>query len=142
MVVFSTKIIDEVLKKMEQNRHSVHDLLYHLVFCPKFRTPIFSDESKGRVRSILSYYARLAGARVITSAVLQDHVHIVLRIPPQFSITSVICLIKTRSSKQFRKEPLLTDLFPPHGPAWQRGFCIVSVGGNKSIVDAYVDRQK
>ena len=127
---------------MERNRHSVHDLQYHVVFVPKCRKAIFTDPVKGRVETILRFYARSAGARVLQVAVMPDHVHLIVRIPPQFCVATVIGQVKERSAKRFRMEPLLQPIVPATGPVWARGYCVVSFGADHKIVERYVNNQK
>ena len=73
---------------------------------------------------------------------VQDHVHIMIRIPPKYSVAEVVGYIKGKSAiavaRQFggRKRNFTGEKF------WARGYAVSTVGFNVDQVKAYVKNQE
>ncbi len=74
----------------ESLNHSKWDCKYHIVFIPKCR----KKELYGKVRKYLgNVFHELAfqrGSKIIEGHMVQDHVHMLIKIPPKYSVAEVI----------------------------------------------------
>jgi len=70
----------------------------------------------------------------------QDHLHMVMVIPPKYSISSVIGKLKSQSSSHLRKSfSWLSKVYWNENLVWSPGFFVSSVGLDEETVKNYVD---
>ncbi len=106
-------------------------LFYHLIWTTKNRLPLISPRIEESLYSYLTYKAGELGCRVLAINGLEDHVHLVIEIPPKAAVATVVRRLKGASSHEF------ADLF------WQRGYGALTVGEeNLAVALEYVRRQK
>ena len=122
------------------SKHSVFNLNYHIVFCPKRRKPVLVDDIANDLKSIIYSTVEEIGCQVETCEIMPDHVHIFIRSLPTISPHRIVKDIKGRSSRILRqKYPQLLKL-----PAlWSRSYYAGSVGYvSESVVKMYIENQK
>ena len=122
--------------------HSRWDCKYHVVFIPKCRKKALY----GKIRKFLGpIFHELAGQRnskVIEGHMVQDHVHIMISIPPKYSVAEVIGYMKGKSAiavarqfggrqRNFNGERL-----------WARGYAVSTVGFEAEKIRAYIKNQE
>ena len=122
--------------------HSKWDCTYHIVFVPKNR----KKQLYGKVRKFLGpVLHELAGQRrskIIEGHMVQDHVHMVIEIPPKYSVAEVIGYMKGKSAiavaRQFggRKRNFNGEKL------WARGYAVSTVGFEKQKITKYVQNQQ
>ena len=126
----------------ESLSHSRWDCKYHVVFIPKCR----KKELYGKIRKFLGpIFHELAGQRgskITEGHMVQDHVHMLIKIPPKHSVAEVIGYIKGKSAiavaRQFggRKRNFNGERF------WARGYCVSTVGFEEAQIRAYIKNQE
>ncbi len=80
---------------------------------------------------------------VIKVNVQEDHVHIVIVIPPRIAVANAIQFIKTRSAKELKaKFPFLQKTYSRKLGIWSRGYCVSCIGMDKKEILAYVEHQE
>lgn len=113
--------------------------LYHLVFTPKFRRAIFTDDMlKQRLLCHLEHIARLKKIQLCNVNVQPDHVHLLIELPRHVSIAKAVQLLKWYTSCHLRREfpELRTE------PAlWAIRYFYRSVGGDAPAVAEYIEDQ-
>ena len=112
------------MSTFESLSHSKWDCKYHVVFIPKGR----KKSLYGKIRTFLGpVFHELAGQRrseIMEGHMVQDHVHMLIRIPPKYSVSEVIGYIKGKSAitvaRQFggRKRNFNGEKF------WARGYAV------------------
>ncbi len=122
--------------------HSKWDCKYHVVFIPKNRKKVLY----GNIRKFLGpVFHELAGQRnskIMKGAMVQDHVHMLISIPPKYSVAEVIGYIKGKSAiavarqfsgrtKNFNGESL-----------WARGYAVSTVGFEETQIKGYIQNQQ
>ncbi|MBL8676123.1 MAG: IS200/IS605 family transposase [Alphaproteobacteria bacterium] len=126
----------------ESLSHSKWICKYHIVFVPKNRRKVLY----GKVRKYLGpVFHQLAGQReckIIKGSMVQDHVHMLIQIPPKHSVAEVIGYIKGKSAiavarqfgdkkKNFNGEKL-----------WARGYAVSTVGFEEAQIKSYIKHQE
>ena len=126
----------------ESLAHSKWDCKYHIVFIPKGRKKVLY----GKIRQFLGpKFHELAGQReskIVEGHMVQDHVHMLIKIPPKYSVASVIGYMKGKSAiavarqfggkqRNFNGESL-----------WARGYAVSTVGFNEIEIRAYIKHQE
>ncbi len=94
---------------LKRSSHAVYDTTYHLVWCPKYRKKVFSeDEVRERAGQIIREIGEEYGFEIEEMEVAEDHVHILVSFPPKHSIGEVVGIIKSISGRElFREFPRL-----------------------------------
>ena len=126
----------------ESLSHSKWECKYHVVFIPKGR----KKELYGKIRSFLGpvfpELAQQRGSTILEGHMVQDHVHMLVKIPPKYAVAEVIGYIKGKSAiavaRQFggRKRNFNGERL------WARGYAVWTVGFEESQVRSYIRHQE
>jgi putative transposase len=126
----------------ESLSHSRWDCKYHVMFVPKNRKKVLY----GKIRKFLApLFHELAGQRnskIIKGNMVQDHVHMLIAIPPKYSVAEVIGYIKGKSAigvaRQFsgRTQNFNGERF------WARGYAVSTVGFEENQIKGYIKHQQ
>ena len=126
----------------ESLSHSRWDCKYHVVFIPKCR----KKGLYGKIRKFLGpVFHELAGQRrsqILEGHMVQDHVHMLIRIPPKYSVAEVIGYIKGKSAiavaRQFggRRRNFNGEQF------WALGYAVSTVGFEEEQIRKYIRNQE
>lgn len=85
-------------------QHTVHLIVYHIIWCPKRRRKVLQGKVAERFEQIVHEVAHENAWEVIELAIQPDHVHLFLRSNPYTLPTDMARLIKGRSSHVLREE--------------------------------------
>lgn len=78
--------------------HTRWECKYHLVFAPKYRRQIVYGKIKADVARILSELCKRKGIEIIEEECCRDHIHMLVRIPPKYSVSEIMGYLKGKSS--------------------------------------------
>ena len=122
--------------------HSKWDCKYHVVFVPKYRRKVLY----GKIRAFLGpVFHELAGQKrccIVEGHLVQDHVHMLIEIPPKYAVSQVIGYLKGKSAiaiaRQFsgRKRNFNGEVF------WARGYAVSTVGFEEAQIKHYIRHQE
>ena len=112
----------------ESLSHSRWDCKYHIVFIPKGRKKALYGKIRKFLGPVFHELARQRGSTIVKGHMVQDHVHMLIKIPPKHSIAEVVGYIKGKSAiavarqfggrqRNFNGERL-----------WARGYAVSTVG--------------
>ena len=116
-------------KAFKRLSHTIYECKYHIVFCPKYRFRILEGEVAGfvlkNVYQLLGYKEKV---EVLEANVQPDHVHMVVSIPPKYSVSSLMGYLKGKLALRLfqRYEKLGKRYWGRH--IWSRGYCVSTVG--------------
>ena len=121
--------------------HSVYNLGYHVVFCPKYRRKVLIDGIDERLKELLEEKASELEITIESMEVMPDHVRLFIRSKPTYAIHFVVNQLKGYSSVKLRKEfPKLRSRLPT---LWTRSYFVESVGRiSEETVRKYIENQK
>lgn len=85
-------------KDINSLEHSKWRCQYHIVFAPKYRRQIIYREIKADIGYILRELCKRKGIEIIEARACPDHIHMLLSIPPKYSVASVVGYLKGKSS--------------------------------------------
>lgn len=130
--------------RFRKSAHAIYKTEYHLVWIPRYRRRIFVKGVKQYTEKLLSTIPELSpDIEVIKLNVQDDHVHIVIVIPPRIAVASVVQFVKTRSAKMLKaKFPFLQRTYARKEGIWSRGYCVSCMGLNEKEILAYVEHQE
>ena len=114
---------------------------YHIVFAPKFRRKVIYGQLKRDIANILSMLCKRKGVEIIEAEMCRDHVHMLVRIPPNISVSSFIGYLKGKSTLMIFERH--ANLKYKYGSRhfWCRGYYVDTVGRNKNAIAAYIKNQ-
>jgi len=126
----------------ESLSHSKWDCKYHIVFVPKCRKKRLYGAIRKFLGPVFHELAKQRGSTIIKGNMVQDHVHMLISIPPKYSIAEVIGYIKGKSAiavarqfgnkkKNFNGERL-----------WARGYAVSTVGFEEQTIQNYIKNQE
>ena len=81
-------------RKNNTTAHTTWNCKYHIVFAPKFRRKVFYGEKRLEIGKILRKLCEWYGVNIVEAEVCVDHVHLLLEIPPKYSVSSVVGYLK------------------------------------------------
>ena len=125
-------------------RSQVYKHFYHLVFVTKYRRGVFTKEILDRVHIIFKETCVQMDCELLEYNGEDDHIHILISIPPKHSVTNVVSKLKGKSSYFIRKEfwdHIKKKLWGEH--FWSPSYCSVTCGGAPlDIIKKYIDNQR
>ena len=123
----------------QHEQHSVHLVVYHIIWCPKRRRRVLVGPVRTRLEQIIHEVAEEHDWTVLELAIRPDHVHLFIRANPYTLPSDIPRLIKGRSSHDLRKE------FPPLlklPSLWTRSFFLSTAGNvSQETIRTYIERQ-
>ena len=126
---------------MNSLAHTKWECKYHLVFAPKYRRQVICGKIKADVAQILSTLCKRKGIEIIEAECCKDHVHMLVRIPPKYSVSEIMGYLKGKSSLMiFEKHANLKYKYG-NRHFWCRGYYVDTVGKNTKKIQEYIANQ-
>jgi len=126
-----------------RTKHAVYDLKYHLVWIPKYRKHVLSEEVSEYLKEVFQQIAEEYEFRIDTMEVMEDHVHVFVEAPPRYSPAQVVQILKSVSGREvFKKFPKLRKRLWA-GEFWSDGYFVRSVGDKVTadMIRKYIEYQ-
>lgn len=121
--------------------HTTWECKYHLVFAPKYRRQVIYGKLKADIAQILSTLCKRKGIEIIEAECCKDHVHMLVRIPPKYSVSEIMGYLKGKSSLMiFEKHANLKYKYG-NRHFWCRGYYVDTVGKNTKKIQEYIANQ-
>lgn len=124
-------------------RGYVYSLQYHIVWCTKYRKPVFVSGLEKETETYIRQTAADLQAKVIAMEVMPDHIHLLLDCKPQFMPSDAIKILKGNTARWlFLKHPeLKSQLWGGH--LWNPSYFIATVS-DRSIdqIKNYIANQR
>ena len=122
--------------------HSVWKCKYHIVWCPKYRYKVLHGAIGTSIREIMRQLCEWKKIEIVEGSVQPDHVHLVLSIPPKYSVSEVVGFLKGKSA--IKVFDLHADLKKRYWGRhfWAKGYCVSTVGLDEEKIRKYVKWQQ
>ena len=122
--------------------HSKWLCKYHIIFTPKYRRKIIYNKYRESIRDIIKSLCSYKGIEILEGHLMPDHVHLLLSIPPKYSVSSVMCYLKGKSSLLiFECHANLKYQFG-NRHFWSIGYYVSTVGSNEATIRKYIQDQE
>ena len=121
--------------------HSKWNCKYHVVFASKYRRMVIYNKIKVDIGKILRKLCDQKGVKIIEAEACPDHIHMLLSIPPKYSVAEIMGYLKGKSSLMifYRHANLRYKYGNRH--FWCRGYYVDTVGKNKKKIAEYIRNQ-
>lgn len=114
-----------------------HGILLQVIFSTKYRKPYLVDEWRDDLLAYIGGIVKDHTSTLAKAGGIEDHVHLLLRVHPQFAISKTVQLLKINSSKWINEQRKLSGKFE-----WQRGYGAFSVSQSMAeTVKDYIAEQ-
>lgn len=123
--------------------NSVYFCEYHLVFPTKYRHKIFNEGVfaylEGILKNLKKYYPDIDILEINHD---EDHIHILVSIPPKLSVGEVVRIVKANTSRALKvKFDHLKQVYWGTTAIWSEGYFVSTVGINEEIIKKYIQKQ-
>ena len=121
--------------------HTTWNCKYHIIFAPKYRRQIIYRKLKKDIGQILRTLCERKQVEILAAEACPDHIHLLLKIPPKYSVSSVMGFLKGKSSLMiFDRHANLKYKYGRRN-FWCRGYFVDTVGKNEKRIAEYVKNQ-
>ena len=130
------------MQTYESLKHTTWDCKYHVVFIPKCRRKVLYQGIRQELGTVFRSLAEQWECRVEEGHLMPDHVHMLLSVPPKYSVSNVMGFIKGKSAIHIarvyagRRRNYVGQHF------WARGYWVATVGKNEAAVHQYIQDQE
>ena len=121
--------------------HTKWNCKYHIVFAPKYRRKVFYGEKRAEIGKILRELCNWKKVNIINAEVCSDHVHMLVEIPPKYSVSSFMGFLKGKSSIMIYEKWGNMKYKYRNREFWCRGYYVDTVGKKTKAIDAYISNQ-
>ena len=122
--------------------HTQWECKYHVVFIPKYRRKVLYGQLRRYLGDLFRQLATQRESRVEEGHLMADHVHMMVSIPPKYSVAQVVGYIKGKSAIHIartfgeRKRNFVGQHF------WARGYFVSTVGRDEHVIREYIRKQE
>jgi putative transposase len=125
----------------QSSSHSTWDCKYHVVFSCKYRTKKLYGGLRQELRDVFVKLSLQKGCRIEEGKLMADHVHMLISIPPKYSVAHIVGYLKGKTAiyvanKYARKRKYKGYHF------WARGYFVSTTGYNEHVVRRYIQNQE
>ena len=121
--------------------HTKWNCKYHIVFAPKYRRKVFFEEKRLEIREILRTLCAWKGVDIIEGERCPDHVHLLLSIPPKYSVSSFMGYLKGKSATMIYQKWGNMKFAYRNREFWCTGYYVDTVGKNTQAIKEYIEKQ-
>lgn len=126
-------------EKYIHESHTVHHVLYHIIFCTKRRKKVLEGAVHDRLKQIIEEVVEENHWSIKNVAIQPDHVHLFIQSNPYTVPTDIARLIKGRSSHDLREEFLSLKKMPS---LWTRSTFYATAGHvGQETISKYIENQ-
>ena len=129
--------------------HKKHDMAhtkwmckYHIVFTPKYRRKAIYNQYRESIRDILKTLCGYKGVEIIEGHLMPDHIHMLVSIPPKYSISSFMGYLKGKSALMIFDQHANLKYKYGNRHFWAEGYYVSTVGLNEATIRKYIQEQE
>ncbi len=130
------------MKDWQSQAHVKWECKYHVVIVPKYRKKALYESLRVKIGKVFRELCLQKGIELVEGKAMPDHVHMLLSVPPRYSIAMTIGYLKGKSAIRIHR-----DLSRYKGTLfgrsfWARGYCVSTVGLEESAIRQYIQEQE
>ena len=121
--------------------HTKWECKYHIVFAPKYRRQVIYGKVKQDIGQMLRKLCEYKGIEIIEAEACKDHIHMLVSIPPKYSVSQIMGYLKGKSSLMIFDRHANLKYKYGNRHFWARGYYVDTVGRNKKQIAEYFRNQ-
>ncbi len=122
-------------------RHTTFECKYHIVFVSKYRKKSIYLELRNYLGEIFRELAEQKQCQILEGHLMVDHVHMLVSIPPKYSVSQIVGYIKGKSAIYIARNFLGKKKNFTGMKFWVRGFFVSTVGRDEAMIKEYIKNQ-
>jgi putative transposase len=130
------------MNDVESLSHTKWECKYHIVYIPKYRKKALYGALRQQLGEVLKQLAMQRESRIEEGHLMRDHVHMLVSIPPKYSVSQVVGYMKGKSAIHIAR----TFLGKPRNftgeSFWARGYFVSTVGRDEKEIREYIKKQE
>ena len=130
------------MKNWQSQSHVKWECKYHVVIVPKYRKKTIYGRLRKRLGEIMRRLCQPKGIELVEGRAMPDHIHMLLSVPPKYSIAMTIGYLKGKSTIRIHRELLQTTGSLYGRSLWSRGYCVSTVGLDEKRIRQYIQDQE
>jgi len=127
---------------VESLSHTKWECKSHIVFIPKYRKKALYGALRQQLGEVLKQLAMQRESRIDEGHLMRDHVHMLVSIPPKYSVSQVVGYLKGKSAIHIAR----TFMGKPRNftgeSFWARGYFVSTVGRDEKQIREYIKKQE
>ncbi|MEW7985354.1 MAG: IS200/IS605 family transposase [Candidatus Thiodiazotropha sp.] len=129
------------MRQVESLSHTRWECKYHIVFIPKYRRKSLYGQIRKELGEVFHRLARQKESLIDEGHVMEDHVHMMISIPPKYAVSQVVGFIKGKSAIHIARTHLGRKRNYVGQHFWARGYFASTVGRDEEVIREYIRHQ-
>jgi len=126
--------------KIRLGGHGAYHHQYHIVWIPKYRKRIVKGDLKKFIeKRLFDIHEHHPDVEIERFSIKEDNLHVVMVIPPKYSVSAIVGKIKANTSREIRKEFEWVEKVYWRNEFWSPGVFSSTVGIDEELIKRYVD---
>ena len=121
--------------------HTQWECKYHIVFAPKYRRQIIYRKIKQDIGQMIRKLCEYKGVEIIEAEACKDHIHMLVSLPPKYSVSQFMGYLKGKSSLMIFEKYANLKYKYGNRHFWCRGYYVSTVGKNRKAIEQYIRNQ-
>lgn len=130
------------MRQVASLSHTRWECKYHVVFIPKCRRKVLFGQIRRDLGQILRRLAEQKESEIEEGHVMPDHVHMMVSIPPKYSVVQVVGYIKGKSAVHIARTYMERKRNYVGQHFWARGYFVSTVGRDEAVIRDYIRHQE
>ena len=130
------------MREWQSQAHVKYYCKYHVVFVPKYWKKSLYGTLRRDIGKILRELCGQQGVELLAGYAMKDHIHMLLMIPPKYSVSNTIGFLKGKSAIRIFRDYLRVKRNFTGRHFWARGYCVSTVGLDEQMIREYIQNQE
>lgn len=122
--------------------HTKWECKYHVVFIPKYRKKKLYVGIRSDLGAELRRLAEQKESNILEGHMMSDHVHMLIEIPPKYSVAQVVGYMKGKSAIYVARRYGERQKYFTGQHMWARGYFVSTVGLDENVIRNYIRDQE
>ena len=122
--------------------HTKWDCKYHVVFIPKCRKKALFAQLRKHLGDVFRTLTEQKESKIVEGHLMPDHVHMLISIPPKYSVAQIIGYIKGKSAIHIARVYIGQRKNFTGQHFWARGYFVSTVGADEELIKSYIRHQE
>lgn len=130
------------MDEYESLNHTKYECKYHVVFIPKCRRKALFGQIGRELGPVFRTLTERRECRVEEGHIANDHVHMLLSVPPKYSVAAIVGFIKGKSAIHIARTYIGVRRNFVGQHFWARGYFVSTVGRDEAMIREYIQNQE
>ena len=130
------------MKNYNRLQHTKWECKYHVVFIPKYRRKVLNGQLREHLGKVFRQLAQRKESEIEEGHLRPDHVHMLISIPPKYSVSQVVGFVKGKSAIHIARNYSERSRNFSGQHFWARGYFVSTVGLEERAVRKYIQSRR